>query len=755
MNSRLLLDIETNGLPPGKGGRILCAGYKFLGRPEIPYLSKVWLPGDVIGMDSMSFREALADPTVPIVSMTKYDVRYLKLMGYEVNGPYHDLQVMAWVLNENQPLDLDSLALRYNMTKMDKRIKREANVPNFRTDEGKRVSLTELGPEHEAWPQLLAYCLRDVEAEVELYNTLMRRLEDTDWLDYFLEEMVPFTEALVNMEIGGLPVNLDDSEELRGELEEQAEDMEASLRAEAGLPESFNLNSSDHLASYLYYPVFELRDALPITKDQRDRLKQGILGPQELVVGFTAGKAGRAYAHGSWTLKGRGIMPTEKTPSGDKWSTSSPVLRSNYAAMLDPWCQSLLAYRKVQKMLTTYLRPMAERVVWCGSSQGSDAQGQAEVNGAQDLGGDVLVDVNARTSEREQEGAGVLAPLAGGSEARAISSPGGTSSSFRRESLEQRPLELSGPAQATSRGDSLLQPHLSQLGGWRLFGTYSQTGTKTGRLSSAGPNMQNMPSHGPLGESMRGLFQGNLVVGDYAQIEPRLQAHYSQDPKMLDVYRNGRDIYLETARGIFGPGIEADSPERGLCKTLILAMGYGAYEKKLAQILTINGHPTDVLTAKGYLNELQQLYKGFFGWREAVIQAVKARGYVQTIGGQHRRLKASFEDRRNWKNIGYGERQAVNAIIQGSAADIIRRVMSRCDWSVYGLKLLAQVHDELVWEGETAASGFLGNLRNDCERGHGFELSVPLRFEIHGGQSWFTAKEGTPEGLDLDEEEDE
>jgi DNA polymerase-1 len=256
---------------------------------------------------------------------------------------------------------------------------------------------------------------------------------------------------------------------------------------------------------------------------------------------------------------------------------------------------------------------------------------------------------------------------------------------------------------------------------------------------------------------MRGLFQGNLVVGDYAQIEPRLMAHYSQDVALLDIYLNGKDIYLETARRIFGPQVEADGPERALCKTLVLAMGYGAYEKKLATILTINGHPTDVFTAKQYLKELTSIYSGFFGWKDAVIAAVKARGYVETIGGTHRRLKASFEDKRNWKNIGYGERQAVNAIIQGSAADIIRRVMVRGSWQ-HEQVLLAQVHDELVWEWRSSTGPpneaqleYIGRVGADQ---HGFQLSVPLVFEPHFGHSWFAAKEGLVEGLD-EEETDE
>jgi DNA polymerase I-like protein with 3'-5' exonuclease and polymerase domains len=626
---KVVLDIETTGRPANNGGRLLYVGWDACGSPR-------------------PLKELLADPEVAVITMTKYDVRYLRQLGWDICGPYYDLQVMAWILNENQPLDLDSLARRYCNIQMDKRIERSANQPYFRRDDGTRVPLDEL---EEDDAELSDYCERDVAAEKELFDALWRRLEDTDWLDYFLEEQVPFTETLVEMELAGLPVNVADSARLEEELEEQAEDMEASLKAEANLPESFNLNSSDHLASYIYYPAFELRDALPITPEQRGDLKRG--EHDSMPAGFTVGKVGRAYAHGLWTLPGLGIMPTEKTPSGDKWSTSSPVLRANFDAASHPWVQSLLAYRKVQKMLTTYLRPMPDRAV------------------------------------------------AG-----------------------------------------------------RLYGTYNQTGTKTGRLSSAGPNMQNMPSHGPLGEAMRGLFQGDLVVGDYSQLEPRLMAHFSQDPFLLRVYREGLDIYREVAAAVFGTTPdEVSDTERGIAKTLVLAMGYGAGDKKVGNILTINGYPTAQDEAAAYLKEMRRLLATLFDWREAVIVAVKGRGYVETIGGHHRRLRASFEDRRNWKNIGYGERQAVNAIIQGSAADILRHVMVECR-RVKRLTLLAQVHDELVFENTgNADEGNLLVLKHIAEQEHGFKLDVPLVFEPHFGDSWLTAKEGTVVGLD-DEEED-
>lgn len=238
-----------------------------------------------------------------------------------------------------------------------------------------------------------------------------------------------------------------------------------------------------------------------------------------------------------------------------------------------------------------------------------------------------------------------------------------------------------------------------------------------------------------------------LVVADYSQLEPRLMAHFSQDPRMLAVYHSGTgDIYVDMAEGIFG---DSDKDRRNICKTLVLAMGYGAGDKKVGSILTVNGYPTDVATGAAYVSELRSTYPTFFEWREQVIARVHKSGYVQTIGGRKRRLKAAFVDRRNWKNVGYGERQAVNAIIQGSAGDIVRRAMvhTASDVRLRDLQLLLQVHDELVWEcrsRELVNDTVLGLVKWHGEHGIGYNLTVPLGFDPLVGESWHEGKEGAP-----------
>lgn len=222
---------------------------------------------------------------------------------------------------------------------------------------------------------------------------------------------------------------------------------------------------------------------------------------------------------------------------------------------------------------------------------------------------------------------------------------------------------------------------------------------------------------------------------------------------MLRIYEPGGagDIYAAMAEGIFGA--DWTKAHRNICKVLVLAMGYGAGDKKVGLILTVNGTPTDTDTGAAYVRELRGLYHVFFEWRESVIKRVKETGYVRTVGGSHRRLKAQFVDRRNWKNVGYGERQAVNAIIQGSAADIVRRTMVGCssDVALADLRMLAQIHDELIWEGH-ASPEQLKAIKWWGEQGHGYDLRVPLGFDPVAGASWHEGKEGTPLVLELPDE---
>lgn len=279
-------------------------------------------------------------------------------------------------------------------------------------------------------------------------------------------------------------------------------------------------------------------------------------------------------------------------------------------------------------------------------------------------------------------------------------------------------------------------PRFSHEG--RLYGRFNQTGTVTGRLSHSNPNLGNQPAHGPLGTDIRGLFQGRLIVGDHSQLEPRLMAHFSGDPVLLDIYRNQRDIYLVTGEYIFGRKLTKEDEERQISKTLILALGYGAGAAKVAQILALNGFWTPVDRAKEYMAHLETLYEVFFKWKRHTHFRTKELGYVKTIGNRYRRLKWAYGSAK-YKVRNKADRQAVNSIIQGSAADILRRNMLHTRLEYPELPLLNQVHDELIWEHDiheqTSADHLAAQLQHICQR-PGYSLEVPLVFEPSFCSSW-------------------
>ncbi len=268
----------------------------------------------------------------------------------------------------------------------------------------------------------------------------------------------------------------------------------------------------------------------------------------------------------------------------------------------------------------------------------------------------------------------------------------------------------------------------------RLFGRFNQTGTATGRLSSSEPNLQNIPARRKEGQQVRDLFEGNLVVGDFSQLEPRLMAHFSQDPELMGVFQRGEDVYEALAK--------AAQCTRDVAKTLMLAMSYGAGAGKIAETLTVNGYSVTPSAVQGMLKRLQAQFSVYFNWREKVIAESKRTGHVSTMDGRKRRLHTKEAAVNAWKDPSAAGRQAANAVVQGSAADIVRRVMLHCEKMFPELRLLAQVHDELIWEYDPANPPDLQKLEKWVLQFASRGVSVPLEFTPHIGTSWYRAKEG-------------
>ena len=405
----IVVDIETVGTP--FDGRVLSVSWQTVDDPEPHVALYEDVPADAWAM--------MADPSRPFVSHTIYDARFLRLVGRTVTGPYHDTKVMAWVIDENQPLKLDEVVRVYTGETMDKRVRRSEGRAKFQQDDGTYVEMDQAPVD-----QLLAYNARDVASTARLYQELWGLLEVGDWLDYWLCEEVPFTEVLVDMECRGLCIDVAATERLRDELEVEDAQLRAELLDDGGLPPGFNLDSDKQLSQFLYQAEAATPASIPCTPGEYNGLgadealemaqfvMDEIVGswPATLLdqlagtpsIRFKVEKVGRTYIHGQWQFQGLGLPVAVYTESGAPSVSRSAIIMWRQL----PWVEKFLVYSKVDKLLTTYLRKFPA----------------IAVNG-------------------------------------------------------------------------------------RIYGRFNQTGTKTGRLSSSEPNLQNIPQRGKYGPRVRGLFK--------------------------------------------------------------------------------------------------------------------------------------------------------------------------------------------------------------------------------------------------------
>jgi DNA polymerase-1 len=267
-----------------------------------------------------------------------------------------------------------------------------------------------------------------------------------------------------------------------------------------------------------------------------------------------------------------------------------------------------------------------------------------------------------------------------------------------------------------------------------LHGRFDQSGTITGRLAGREPNLQQVAKE----SGVRALFRGDLVVGDYAGLEARLGAHFSGDDTMIDVFTSGKDLYGVLAARAWGGPATKENENRATMKVVWLASQYGAKGDTLAQTMAVNGiRGYDAGQADELLLDMKRTVPRLFDWREEVIARARVEGHVTTIGGRQRQLVDI--NSAQWQIQYKAERQAVNSLVQGSAADVVRRAMLRCREVVSRdeARICLQVHDEIVLKrGARFTEVTLATLKNVCENGHGFDLDVPLVFEVVVAQSW-------------------
>jgi len=280
-------------------------------------------------------------------------------------------------------------------------------------------------------------------------------------------------------------------------------------------------------------------------------------------------------------------------------------------------------------------------------------------------------------------------------------------------------------------------PALLNPGTGRLHTTFDQTGTATGRLSSANPNLQNIPIRTELGREIRAAFTAEpghlLLAADYSQIELRLLAHFSQDPLLVEAYRRGDDIHTLTASQVFGvPPLMVTPDHRRQAKVVNFGIVYGLSAFGLSQNLGIE--PAE---AKQFIAAYFEKYKGVRAFIDRTLEEARRDGRVKTLFGRVRPIPDINSKNTNLR--GFAERTAVNTPLQGTAADLIKIAMIRIDTALLqrGLKsrMTLQVHDELVFEVPQAEINEMRTLvREQMERVH--PLTVPLLVEIGVGPNW-------------------
>jgi DNA polymerase-1 len=274
----------------------------------------------------------------------------------------------------------------------------------------------------------------------------------------------------------------------------------------------------------------------------------------------------------------------------------------------------------------------------------------------------------------------------------------------------------------------------------RIHTSFNQAVTATGRLSSSGPNLQNIPIRTSRGRQIRKAFVpakgSTLIVADYSQIELRLMAHLSQDPLLLEAYREDKDIHNLTASQVFDvPLEEVTKKQRELGKTINYGVLYGMGSRRLAREFDISQSE-----ASDYIDNYFDRYEVVSDYFDELVDQARERGYAETMFGRRRTLPG-LEGHGGQQ--AYAERAAVNTPVQGTAADIIKMAMvdiqQHLDAHDLGLNMLLQVHDELVFEADDGQLDEAVELVRDKMEGV-VELDVPLTVDIGTGPNWLEAK---------------
>ena len=275
----------------------------------------------------------------------------------------------------------------------------------------------------------------------------------------------------------------------------------------------------------------------------------------------------------------------------------------------------------------------------------------------------------------------------------------------------------------------------------RIHSSFNQTETRTGRISSTEPNLQNIPVRTPIGRELRKFFAGSdgnlLVDADYSQIELRVLAHVAEDKAMQEDFLEGRDIHSSTAARVFNiPQELVTSEMRSKAKAVNFGIVYGIGAFSLSKDIGVSRKEADE-----YIKEYLRNYSGVDVYMKRVVEEAKEKGYVETLFGRRRYLPELKSG--NFNMRAFGERVARNMPIQGTAADIIKiamiRVSDRLEREGLKGRLILQVHDELIVECPQEEQEQVKEILTQEMEG-AVNLSVPMVAEAGSGHTWYDAK---------------
>ncbi len=286
---------------------------------------------------------------------------------------------------------------------------------------------------------------------------------------------------------------------------------------------------------------------------------------------------------------------------------------------------------------------------------------------------------------------------------------------------------------------SYVNPILSKMDeSGKIYPTFSLTNTQTGRITAIEPNLQTIPIRGKWGKRIRDVFvsrypDGYILSADYSQIELRILAHVSQDRSLSSAFLSNKDVHTLTAQRIFGKK-EISEFERDVAKRVNFGIIYGISAEGLSEQLGI-----DKASARQFIDTYFRIYPGVKEFIDKTIREAKSRGWVKTLWG-HRRYLPELFSKNKFQRM-FGERAAVNTVIQGSAAEIIKWAMLRIFSYLRDKDVLMvlQVHDELVFDLPKEELEWTREMvKREMEQV--VDLNVPLEVDIHWGKTYLEAK---------------